>query len=72
MQTANGKALAGGIIATCLVDTLVTKGLLTKADIGVLLGNAQQRLAGLPINPDIAAARDVISSIATGYAERGR
>lgn len=70
MQTANGSAVAAGAIVACLIDTLVTKGILTREDVGTMLGNAPQRLAPFGQTPDTAAARETITAIAMMYAKR--
>jgi len=72
MQTANGSAVAAGAIVACLIDTLVTKGVLTAGDVGIMLGNAHHRLNPFGISPDTAAARETISSIAAMYAKSNR
>jgi hypothetical protein len=72
MQTATGSAIAAGAIVACLIDTLVTKGVLTREDVGVMLGNALPRLGPFGQTPDIGAARETITGIAAMYAKRDR
>jgi hypothetical protein len=70
MQTASGNAVAAGAITICLIDMLVTKGLLTKEDVGTLLSSSQARLVPFGQTPDIAAARETLTAIAAMYTQR--
>jgi hypothetical protein len=67
MQTATGSSVAAGAIVACLVDMLVTKGVLSRQDAGQLLSNSLAWLARYGTTPDTVSARETISSIATMY-----
>lgn len=70
MITANGNAIAGGVLASALVDLLVSKGVLDRTEVGTLIANAMTRLNAMGQTADIQSARDTLSAIAHMHAGR--
>lgn len=57
---------ASGAILTELLDLLVEKKILSRAEVATLLGDAQRSLGGTG-NQDLAAAARAVSSLYTKY-----
>ena len=51
---------------------LISKGILTQNEVGVLLGNALPRLSQFGITPDTSSARETITGLAAMYAKSNR
>ena len=55
-----GGVLAGGLIATALLDTLMTKNLLSLADVRGTLQKVRDNIGPGPLNAQDGAAADVL------------
>jgi hypothetical protein len=70
MSTANGTAIAGGVLSAALTDFLIAKGILDRKEVGIVITNAMSRLNTLGHTTDIQNARNTLSAIARIHAGR--
>jgi hypothetical protein len=67
---ANAQAIAGGMIASALIDFLVEKEIMTKGEARTLLGNVSKHIFPCrPNNPDACMASRIVGGIAKRFAE---
>lgn len=77
MRNANAIAIAGGAIATALINDMIKRGLLTTQDAKIILTDAQSRLqsvatipapngVGTVVSPDVTEASRIIGEIYAG------
>jgi hypothetical protein len=71
-ERAMGTALAGGVIATALLEALYDKGLLNRQEARAVLGSAMISLGNVAQAEGAAFARRLVASLQSGkFAARG-
>jgi hypothetical protein len=72
METNNiGGALAGGLIATALLDVLLAKGLIARTDVRHVLNKARRTIGSAALNAEQRAAAAVLDRLLADYPENG-